>query len=317
MKLKCVLTVVLCLAPFGAHAAAKDFLPAGTLLQCTIDEPNFSAKTAAIGDPLLCHLGYVSQFGRAVFPRGAYLSGHLKDYKDPGHFVGKGNLQVEFDRLVVPGGDVLPLDAKLVSVPHYKVDRDGNIRGGGHAKRDVVEWAIPVLWPIKLLTLPARGPYPTLKGEVRVTMRLMEDVEIPPVAAARASVPMPPWASPAGYQLAPGIWHDDSAVLTRANTVSATPRLAIARPVEPVQAETVQPIINDSLQLRPTLLVLKDSTVLLATDYWYESDQLHCIGLTAEEKSVPLAMLDLAESVRLNAERNVGFDLHSKNVVQH
>ena len=36
---------------------AQDLLvPAGTLLQCTLDEPNFSSATAAIGDPVLCRL---------------------------------------------------------------------------------------------------------------------------------------------------------------------------------------------------------------------------------------------------------------------
>ncbi len=309
MKLKCSISLFLCLLLLGAYAAARDFLPAGTLLQCTIDEPNFSAKTAAIGDPLLCHLGYVSEFGHAVFPRGAYLSGHLKDYKDPGHFVGKGNLQVEFDRLVVPGGDVLPLDAKLVSVPHSKVDREGNIRGGGHPKRDAVEWMIPVLWPIKLLTLPARGPYPALKGEVRVTMRLMEDVEIPPAAAARSSVPMPPWASPASWRTVPGAGHDDSAVLTRTNT--PVPRLAIANSPEPVRA------MERDTSARLTLLVLTDSTVLLASDYWFEGDQLHCITSAVQEKLLPLEMLDVSETVRLNAERIVSFDLHSRTVAEH
>ncbi len=308
MKRKCGLTLFLCLVFSGAYTAAKDFLPAGTLLQCTIDEPNFSAKTAAIGDPLLCHLGYVSQFGHAVFPRGAYLAGHLKDYKDPGHFVGKGNLQVEFDRLVVPGGDVLPLDAKLVSVPHYKVDRDGNIRGGGHPKRDAVEWMIPVLWPIKLLTLPARGPYPALKGEVRVTMRLMEDVEVPPTAAARASVPMPPWASPASFRTSPWGWRSTSPLLTQTDTSLPAPHLAITRTAEPARTT------ESDLGARPTLLVLKDSTVLLATGYWFDGDQLYWTGQTAEQKSLPLDMLDLSETVRLNAERNVGFELHSRTV---
>jgi hypothetical protein len=42
-----------------------------------------------------------------------------------------------------------------------------------------VGWAIPVLWPVKILTLPVRGPRPTLKGEVRITLRLLEDVEVP------------------------------------------------------------------------------------------------------------------------------------------
>jgi hypothetical protein len=45
-----------------------------------------------------------------------------------------------------------------------------------------VEWAIPVLWPIKVATLPARGPRPSLKGETHIELRVMEDILIPDAA---------------------------------------------------------------------------------------------------------------------------------------
>jgi hypothetical protein len=153
-------------------------LPAGTLVQCTLDEPNFSSATAAVGDPLLCHPHGLQVFGQTVFPRGTYIVGHLADDKDPGHFWGKGFLKIEFDRMGLPGGD-LPLSAKIIAVNGYKVDRDGKIIGKGHARRDIVEWLFPPLWPWKILTLPARGPRPALKGETRVTLRLMDDVIVP------------------------------------------------------------------------------------------------------------------------------------------
>jgi hypothetical protein len=186
-----LLTVALSLIVPVAARADSDFLPAGLLLNCTIDERNFSSKTAEVGDPVLCHLGTTTALGQQVFPRGSCLSGRLVDYKDPGHFVGKGWLSIQFDRLILPGEAVLPLSAKVISLPHYKVSKDGRVLGQGHATRDAIEWAIPVLWPVKPLTLPARGPYPTLKGETRITLRLMEDVAIPapPRMANRASMP--------------------------------------------------------------------------------------------------------------------------------
>lgn len=153
-------------------------LPAGTLVQCTLDEPNFSSATAAVGDPLLCHPHGLQVFGQTVFPRGTYIVGHLADDKDPGHFWGKGFLKMEFDRVGLPAGD-LPLSAKIIAVNGYKVDRDGKIIGKGHAKRDIIEWLFPPLWPWKIITLPARGPRPALKGETRVTLRLMDDVIVP------------------------------------------------------------------------------------------------------------------------------------------
>ena len=41
-----------------ARAKTQDTaVPAGTLLHCTLEEPNFSSATANVGDPVFCHLG--------------------------------------------------------------------------------------------------------------------------------------------------------------------------------------------------------------------------------------------------------------------
>ena len=107
--------------------AQDQLVPAGTLLQCTLDEPNFSSATAAVGDPVLCHLRTMQEFGKPMFPRGSMLGGHLEAEKDPGHFVGKGYLKITFDRVVLPNGD-LPLPAKVIQARGYKVDKQGDYR---------------------------------------------------------------------------------------------------------------------------------------------------------------------------------------------
>src|SRR5271166_3345423 len=163
-------------------SARETVLPAGTLLKCTMNEPNFSSATVAVGDPVLCHLHSVTEFGQQTFPRGSYLVGHLESAQDPGHFWGKGSMKLMFDRIGLPNGD-MPLDAKVIATRGYKVDKEGEIRGNGHARRDVVEWLLPPLWPWKIIMLPARGPRPTLKGESMLTLRLMDDVQIPQVSA--------------------------------------------------------------------------------------------------------------------------------------
>src|SRR5271167_3381713 len=192
-----VCLVVLLLAARGMKA--QDLLvPAGTLLQCTLDEPNFSSATASVGDPVLCHLRSFQEFGRTVFPRGSLLAGHLEAEKDPGHFVGKGYLKITFDRVIVPTGDV-PLPAKVIQAKGYKVDKQGDIKGNGHATRDTVEWLIPPLWPWKVLTLPARGPRPTLKGEEPLELRLMDDIVIPHVMAELPHLDRPPYARQSSY----------------------------------------------------------------------------------------------------------------------
>ena len=132
-----LLTLIFALSAIGVRAAAREeIVPAGTILHCTMDEPNFSSKTAQAGDPILCHLGPLNSFGHSVFPRGAMLSGHLQESKDPGHFVGKGWLQLEFDRIILPGADAMPLAAKIIAAPHLKADREGKLHGGGHPKRE-------------------------------------------------------------------------------------------------------------------------------------------------------------------------------------
>jgi hypothetical protein len=163
-------------------ASARDMiLPAGTILRCTLDEPNFSTATVAIGDPVLCRLHSMTEFGQQAFPRGSYLVGHLEAAQEPGHFWGKGFMKIQFDRIGLPQGD-MPLDAKVIATRGYKVDKYGDIDGKGHAKRDIVEWMIPPLWPWKIIMLPARGPRPTLKGESQLTLRLMDDVQMPQVS---------------------------------------------------------------------------------------------------------------------------------------
>src|SRR5215813_8623348 len=189
-----------------SNVRAEDILvPAGTLLKCTMNEPNFSSATVQVGDPVLCHLSSVQEFGRNAFPRGAYMSGHLEAEKEPGHFVGKGYLKIVFDRIGTPNTDVT-VDTKIVAAQGYKVDKEGDIKGKGHAKRDVIEWMIPPLWPWKLLLLPARGPRPTLKGEQTLTMRLMEDVTIPRPGAQYNSRDYRPSAS--SYK--PAIYYNDA-----------------------------------------------------------------------------------------------------------
>src|SRR5215831_7180637 len=167
-----------CLCWWQAAQAREVVVPAGTLMTCTLDEPKFSSATVNVGDPFLCYPRNMQQFGQVVFPRGTYMVGHLEADKEPGHFVGKGYLKLAFDRIGLPTTDI-PLTAKVVAVAGFNVDREGKIIGHGHATRDVVEWMLPPLWPWKVLTLPARGPRPTLKGETRVMLRVMEDFVVP------------------------------------------------------------------------------------------------------------------------------------------
>ena len=160
-------------ADMGTH-----LIPAGALVSCTTGDGRISSKTTAIGDPVLCKVEH--RRGDFMLPYGAYLGGEFAEYRDPGHFVGKGWMELSFDKLYI-GDNVVPMNAKVVDVPGYKIDASGRILGKGHAVRDTVLWMIPVLWPIDLINLPRRGPRPTLKAETPLTLRVMEDLEVPAV----------------------------------------------------------------------------------------------------------------------------------------
>jgi hypothetical protein len=169
----------LLLSPTLTAYASRQIVPAGSLISCTISEAKLSSKTTAIGDPVLCQASISTRNGTARLPFDSYLEGRFEDYKDPGHFVGKGWMELKFDRMVVEPRTVIPVSARVVDVPGYAVDQQGRILGKGHRTRDIVEWSIPILWPIDLLNLPRRGPRPTLKSETRLTLKVMDDMEVP------------------------------------------------------------------------------------------------------------------------------------------
>jgi hypothetical protein len=163
----------------AAAAQAEHLIPAGSLIQCTLAEPKLSSKTVAIGDPVLCQVSHTELHGRSTLPYGAYLVGRFEDYKDPGHIVGRGWMELRFDRMVIEPDTVIPVEAKVVYVHGYNVDRDGRILGKGHPVEEAVTWSIPILWPLDILMIPRRGPRPVLKEETRLTLKVMDDLGIP------------------------------------------------------------------------------------------------------------------------------------------
>ena len=314
MSRKFLLLLVPAVLGFTLSAqAARDLIPAGTLLHCTMDEVNFSPKTAQVGDPVLCNLGPLGTFGHSVFPRGAQLSGHLQDYKAPGHFWGKGWMAIEFDRMILPGAQVLPLSAKIVGAPHNKVDAHGDIKGKGHPTRDALLWTVPIFWPIKVLTLPARGPYPTLKGENRLTLRLMEDVEVPFAVARSNGAPMPDYR-PSAYRGNSSQYQPTQYQSTRDYRVESA-----LKPTQPVvrSATYTQPQPSytrpqaSSYDGQVTVIALQAGAAVLATRYWIEGSDLHCITQDGTEKDIELSLIDLPQTVKLNQQRNVGFSLRT------
>jgi hypothetical protein len=292
-----VLFLLVCLAP-TARAQAS-IVPAGTLLRCVIDDPNFSPKTAEIGDPVICRLSPLTEFGHSVFPRGSYLGGRLEADKEPGHFVGKGYMKIVFDHIGMPNTDE-ELYAKMVAAQGQKVDKQGDIVGQGHAKRDVIEWMIPPLWPWKVITLPARGPEPTLKNEEVITLRLMEDIEVPQFATH--SSPSSPW-----HQFSPT---DPSMLPQRQSYIQPSPVRPSASPLQ----ENVSFGQNTSGIPAPQLavLVMRSQMMYQMTDYWVADRLIYFVLPDGRKESTDVDNVDWRETGNLNAERGVRLTLRTR-----
>jgi hypothetical protein len=284
----------------AATVHAQDLLvPAGTLLQCTMDEPNFSSATAAVGDPVLCHLRTQQEFGRPIFPRGSMLGGHLEAEKEPGHFVGKGYLKITFDRVILPNGD-LPVPAKVIQARGYKVDKQGAIDGNGHATRDVVEWMIPPLWPWKVVSLPFRGPRPTLKGEEPLELRLMDDIVIPQHLAQVSHPDRPPTAiitRPSNYTTPTSAPQPDAMHMAADTKVSLAATDLTGSEVPPVSVVNV-PQSSE----RFTILVLKSNQVVEAVKYHRDGDYVMVEDTQGRSGAIKADDVDWLKTSEMTAE---------------
>ena len=308
-----VLALGLIVVSLSVGASARDVvLPAGTLLQCTLNEPNFSSATVDVGDPVLCHLRGVTEFGQQAFPRGSYLVGHLESAKDPGHFWGKGYLKLQFDRIGLPTGD-LPLEAKVIATRGYKVDKQGKIDGKGHAKRDVVEWMLPPLWPWKVMMLPARGPRPKLKGETVLSLRLMDDVQIPQVAQTFG----PGWhffgrpRTEAFNNAGDDIAQPRLVVRDVATAVSSVPQASYAtvvtRDVTPARISTAPGV---------PVFVMKTGTILALGNYSYQDGRITYTLAGGGGGVISSDEIDWSATTRVNTQRGVHMTLHGGKVIQ-
>jgi len=86
-------------------------------------------------------------------------------------------MKLDSDRLILPDS-AISISTKVQSVGKFNVDAEGRIHGHSHPTRDGRGWTLPLLWPVKLVAFPHCGPRPTLKGELRVMLRLLDDVDI-------------------------------------------------------------------------------------------------------------------------------------------
>ena len=193
--------------------------------------------------------------------------------------------------------------------PRISADVDGK----GHAKRDIVEWMLPPLWPWKVMMLPARGPRPKLKGESQLTLRLMDDVQIPQVNATNG----PDWhffgrpsSQNDGYYRGSSYGPNDN----------SAPQLAV-RQVMPRTSE--QPMLQEVSQVTYAdyisrnavggggaassvpVFVLKRGMVLEVGNYTYQSGRINYELASGGTGVISTDEVDWSATTRVNSQRGV------------
>jgi hypothetical protein len=94
---------------------------------------------------------------------------------------------------------------------------------------------------------------------------------------------------------------------------AAKPEMTQA-PVESnaIATNLAAPVANDA---RATLVVLRGGSAFVATDYWVQGGQIHCVSQEGQSRAFPLEGIDLEQTLRVNRERNVEFVLHTRGGV--
>jgi hypothetical protein len=226
-------------------------------------------------------------------------------------------MKLQFDRIGLPSGD-LPLDAKLVATRGYKVDKEGDIRGKGHAKRDVVEWMLPPLWPWKVIMLPARGPRPALKGESMLTLRLMDDVQVPQLAQ-RSSIE-PGWhyfAQPRNESFEQSQLQPTTPQLAvRDVTTTSNLELTVAPQASSASLVTrsvsAPPAINAGSSPGMPVFVLTTGMALSVRSYGYQNGRITYTLASGGSGVISTDDIDWSTTTRVNSQRGVRVTLHNK-----
>jgi hypothetical protein len=164
-----------------------------------------------------------------------------------------------------------------------------------------------------VLMLPARGPRPKLKGETALSLRLMDDVQIPQVAQT----------------FGPG-WHffgrPQNESLRESQYSDAQPRLAV-RDVAAVdhtvnadfaQASFAKLVSRDAASLGTSpampVFVLKTGAVLAVGNYAYQDNRITYTLAGGGGGVISTEEVDWSTTTQVNARRGVRVTLHSGHV---
>lgn len=147
-----ILTTILALATTGAilaqeaqpPAATALSLPSGTGIKMKLETP-LSTQTSKAGDTFAGRVTEAVMLnGKAVIPVGAALKGRVVKVSEPRRIKGMPTLDLMPDEITMPDGSRYAITAVVVdtSAEHTSVNDEGQIKGPGHDKRDLLEMGV-------------------------------------------------------------------------------------------------------------------------------------------------------------------------------
>jgi hypothetical protein len=141
MKKWMILPCTLLLAAVATAQSASP-VPAGTALMVKLETTlaTFSNKP---GDPFRGSLSQpVMLNGTMIIPAGAIVEGRVTKVSEPRRIAGKPTIGILPEAIILPGGERLFLDARLVDTnlgSGTDVDQEGQFKGSGHDRHDQLE----------------------------------------------------------------------------------------------------------------------------------------------------------------------------------
>lgn len=133
--LKCLITVVAAVLMLGISAPVLEAvtIPAGTTLHCRLND-TLSTRVNYPGDAFRATVTEpLAVAGQTVVPAGSTLEGRVAELQRPGRVYGVGEMRLTAERIILPDGQVIHLNAVLSrtgGVQHVKVEgSEGLVKG--------------------------------------------------------------------------------------------------------------------------------------------------------------------------------------------
>jgi hypothetical protein len=126
---------------FAATLSAQTPVPAGTALMVRLDT-TLATFSNRVGDPFQAKVTQaVVVNGATLIPVGATVEGRVTKVSEPRRISGKPTIGILPEAVILPTGERYFLDATLIdtSIKGTDVNGEGQFKGQGHDRRDVLE----------------------------------------------------------------------------------------------------------------------------------------------------------------------------------